>query len=315
MTEHVELYRKYRPTSLKQLYGQSAAVKSLSKKIKKNKVDHANLLIGRPGCGKTTIARILAIVLGAKDTDVTEYNSADFKSIDDIRTIRQNMGRAPFGKCRIWILNEVHQYSKIVQDAMLEMLEDTPDHVYFFLTTTDAQKLNEAFKSRLTTIMVQSLEPKEMKKLIQYVLLKERKKLKANVIDKIIEIADGGARKALVLLGQVIYLKKVKDQLNILEHQDTEKQAFDLARKLMNPWCKWSDIIGVIKELGDVGDEARRIIAGYGTTVALSGNPKTLIRGLLMIDCFYEPYYNVSGKTGLTKSCALLLQPYKTAKK
>ena len=99
--------------------------------------------------------------------------------------------------------------------------------------------------------------------------------------------------------------------LVVLAHQDVEKQAFELARLLMNPYTKWKAVADLIKNLGDVGDEARRIIAGYGTTVALSGNPKTLQRGLLMIDCFYEPYYNVSGKTGLTKSCALLLQPWK----
>ena len=54
------LYRKYRPKSLKEVYGQNIITKILSNAIALNKISHAYLFTGPRGCGKTSVAKIIA---------------------------------------------------------------------------------------------------------------------------------------------------------------------------------------------------------------------------------------------------------------
>ena len=54
------LYRKYRPKTFNDVYGQEIIVKTLTNVIKKNKLTHAYLFIGPRGTGKTSVAKIFA---------------------------------------------------------------------------------------------------------------------------------------------------------------------------------------------------------------------------------------------------------------
>ena len=62
------LYRKYRPSSLNELIGQSDAVQLISEQIKNSNLSHAYLFSGPRGVGKTSLARILQ-----QQLDVTQY--------------------------------------------------------------------------------------------------------------------------------------------------------------------------------------------------------------------------------------------------
>src|SRR5690606_3369465 len=107
-------------------------------------IPHAMLFTGPSGCGKTTLARILRVKLRCSDNDFQEINAADFRGIDSIRSMRQQVGAAPLGgDSRIWLIDEAHSMTADAQNAFLKLLEDTPRHVYFFLATTDPQKLKK----------------------------------------------------------------------------------------------------------------------------------------------------------------------------
>jgi DNA polymerase-3 subunit gamma/tau len=297
------LYLKYRPKKLKDVLGQDVAIASLLKMHKKGKVPHVLLFTGASGCGKTTIARIMAGMLGCKGGDLSEVNSADFRGIDTIRDIRNRMNFSPMeGETRIWIIDEVHGLTRQAQEAFLKVLEDTPNHVYFFLCTTDPAKLIAAIKTRCTDVKLQSLKDTEIQSLLDDVLDKEKVKIKDEVRDKIIDISAGSARKALVLLHQVIDLDDKKQQLNLLQSSDTEKQAIDLARALMKG-ASWKEIAVLIKNCTDEPEQIRRLILGYGSACALGGAP----RGFLLIDCFSSNYFD-SGKAGLIWSCNQVVQ-------
>ena len=71
-TASTALYRKYRPHSFDAVRDQDHIISVLEGAIKKGSIPHALLFSGSRGTGKTTMARIFAAAIGAKDIDVYE---------------------------------------------------------------------------------------------------------------------------------------------------------------------------------------------------------------------------------------------------
>src|SRR4030067_1009997 len=105
----MELYKKYRPKTFKDVVGQDEVVNVLSAMGKKNETPHFILFSGPRGVGKTSIARIIKSKLHCSDHDFKELNAADFRGIDVVREIRRSMSLSPLiGQVRLWLLDEVH---------------------------------------------------------------------------------------------------------------------------------------------------------------------------------------------------------------
>jgi len=249
------------------------------------------------------LARILKDKLKCGDADFCEMNAADDKGIDIIRELKQRSGLAPIqGPCRIWLIDECANLTPQAQEAFLKLLEDTPKHVYFFLATTDPQKLKKTIITRSTEIRLKPLKPPMLKKLVQDVTAKEGKQIEADVVEKIADIAEGSARKALVLLHQVIDLGSEESKLEALQKADLKRVGIDIARALIKG-AKWPEVAGLLKTVDEEPETIRRIILGYMTTVAISKpNP---VREINVIEAFLEPFY-ASGKAGLVQACAVV---------
>lgn len=302
-----ELYRKHRPTSFSQIVGQDEAVKMLTDFGKRNAMPHCLLFTGPSGCGKTTLARIVKAKMKCGDADYMELNTADFRGIDMVRDIRSRMNLSPMsGKIRMWLIDEAHKLTGDAQNAFLKMLEDPPSHVYFMLATTDPQKLLQTIRTRATEIKVRGLKQKEMQELLDRTCKDEvGSALSEDVQDKIIDLADGSPRKALVLLNQILGEEDTESALAALAGGVAEKEGIDLARMLLNPKVAWSQIAKVLKEIPDLETQAegiRRLVLAYMSSVALGGG-KGSSKAIDVIDCFRLPYYD-SGKAGLILSCA-----------
>jgi hypothetical protein len=132
----------------------------------------------------------------------------------------------------------------------------------------------------------------------------EQKTLEQDVADKIIEMAEGSARKALVLLHQVIDLKDEEDKLEALQKADAKRAGIDLARLLMKPGSTWKEVATVLKGIEEEPETIRRIILGYCSAVAL--NKPSPTAEVSVIECFLEPYFN-TGKSGLVHDCAVAI--------
>lgn len=298
-----ELYKRYRPKLWKEVIGQREAVGVLRTWCEQNKVPHFVLFTGHSGCGKTTLARIMKKKLDCGDNDFQEVNCADFNGIDTIREIRRRMGAAPLGgKVRIWLVDECHTLTTAAQNAFLKMLEDTPEHVYFFLATTDPQKLLPTVKTRANEVKVKLLSPKDMTTLITTVVSKEGKVVSEEVVDKLVEHAEGSARKGLVLLHQVLGLDNEEDQLQAIAANDTKTQAIEIARALINPRTTWPEMTKILKgcEIDDA-ESLRYMVLGYCTNVLL-GAGKLSSRAALVIQSFRDNFYD-SKKAGLVIAC------------
>ena len=296
-----ELYKKYRPKKLEDVYGQDGAVKSIKSMLESKSLPHTMLFTGPSGCGKTTLARILARKLKCAKIDYTELNAANTKGIDMVRQLQQHVGLAPAsGKCRVWVIDECHELTSQAQEAFLKLLEDTPKHAYFFLATTDPKKLKKTIRTRSTEVKVKDLTASETESLVKDILKKEEKNLSDEVIEKLTDRSEGSARKCLVLLHQIIHLEEEEDQLNAIADSQSEAQAIELARALMDKNVSWSKLAGILKKLDDDPEGIRRMVLGYANAVLLGGKQNQKAYNII---CAFSTNYFDTGKAGLACSC------------
>lgn len=300
----VELYRKFRPKNFKQVIGQEDAVRQLTEMLKNDRLPHALLFSGGSGVGKTTIARILKNKLGCTDGDFCEINAAEDRGIDMIREMNSRMGLSPMGgTCRMWLLDEAHQMSKRAggdaQTALLKVLEDVPKHVYIILCTTDPAKLLPTIRTRCTEIKLKPLLAKDLDALIRSV--PDCPKLSDAVVKQIAEVADGSARKALVLLHQVMGLETEQEQLEAVQRSDTKRQAIELARAMMDPNKKWPEIAAIITGIEDEAEGIRRLVFAYASSVLAKATGKKAELASLVMFNFRDSkiVFDNPGKGGL----------------
>ncbi len=167
---HQALYRKYRPRSFDDVYGEEHITSVLRYEAERAKFSHAYLFCGPRGTGKTTCAKILAKVLNCEHpengnpcgkcfactsidsgtaTDVLEMDAASNNGVEYIRDIRNEVTYTPAAlKKRVYIIDEVHMLSVSAFNALLKTLEEPPEHVVFILATTELHKLPATIISR-----------------------------------------------------------------------------------------------------------------------------------------------------------------------
>jgi len=307
--ETIELALKYRPSRFGEVVGQPNAVKTLVEFGKSNRIPHCLLFTGPSGCGKTTLARIVTNKLKCSRMDFHEVNAAKERGIDMVRGIETRMGAAPIGgKVRVWLIDESSQLTADAQGGFLKVLEEPPSHVYFMLATTHPQKLKQTIITRSTMIKLSAVSNKDMMGLIQRVANAEGMELFEEVADKIVELAGGSCRKALVLLNQAMGDKDVEEQMAAVMVADATKDAIEIARVLIRPGTRWTDVVKVlngIEGLDENAESIRWLILSYMSSVALK-NPKLAARACGIIDAFRENWYDCK-RAGLISACYEIL--------
>lgn len=306
----MSLYKKHRPKTLDRVIGQTAALAPLIKMVDAGKIPHALLISGPSGCGKTTIGRILQQELECGDFDYVEINSADFKGIEMVRKMRTDMGLAPVsGKVRMWLIDEAHKLTNDAQNALLKMLEDTPRHVYFILSTTDPQKLIKAIHTRCTLVKLGAISHENLNKLLREVADAEDYSVSDTVVDEICEAADGSARKALVILEQVGPLDNEKRQLESIQSTTFSKDAaIDLARALVSGRAGWPEVAKILRGLADEDPEGiRYCVLGYARACMVGSENKPpnvnfARQAFKVVDIFSKNFYD-SKNAGLAAAC------------
>jgi DNA polymerase-3 subunit gamma/tau len=297
-----ELYKVHRPKIFKTVLGQPDAVAMLTSMLEQQRVPHSLLFVGPSGCGKTTLARIVKNKLECSDQDFSEVNAAEANGIDMVRDIKNRMSLAPIGgKVRIWLIDEAHQLTSQAQNALLKILEDTPKHVYFFLATTDPQKLLPTIRTRCTDIKVREMGRAPMLDMMKRILEKEGKTVTNDVMEKICEHSYGSARKSLVLLNQVLDLKTEEDQLTAIASSDVKAKAIELARALLQPKATWAEVARLLKGIEEDPESLRHMVLGYCSAIMLSGGPLTS-KAFCVLTYFNDNFYD-SKRAGLIAAC------------
>ena len=203
---YLALYRKYRPQTFQEVVGQDHIVELLKNAVKNGKVPHAYLFCGGRGTGKTTVARILAKELGCNPEDIIEIDGASNRGIDEIRELREAVRTAPFSSpYKVYIIDEVHMFTKEAANALLKTLEEPPSHVIFILATTDPDRLPQTIVSRCQKITFKNPDIETLTKRLSYVVKEEGgPELSEQSLRHIAAHGKGSYRDALGILEQVL---------------------------------------------------------------------------------------------------------------
>jgi DNA polymerase III gamma/tau subunit len=419
-----ELYRKYRPKSFRRIIGQDNAVSIMQGWLSKNKTPHAVLLVGHSGCGKTTLARILAKQLKCEPPrDLFEINAANFNGIDTVRdiqriaqsgsllgkehnrcwiidecfhadtlvktingnkriadiqvndhvysaigkdtVIKKYVNRVPLERVccvtyegyrtfvskdhlyftnRGWIkaidlqqndllykltkipirvegveiyesentdqskwgiiteqdrnrgfvefydleisehhsyfandvlVHNCHQLSTQAQQGMLKLLEEAPSYAYFFLCTTDPQKLIPTIKNRCSEIKLNPVPITDLIELCSAILERENVSIDESVLEQLAVVSDGSPRKCLVKLEQLIELPNDKLRLKSLEKDESFNAAIkDLCNVFTRQSKKsWKEVAKIVKSIGETNEpeSIRYAVLGWLNSALLGG--------------------------------------------
>lgn len=202
---HTVLYRKYRPTSFKEVLGQEQVVKTLEGALSLGRVSHAYLFAGSRGTGKTSVARIVAREIGTDDSDLYEIDAASNRGIDDVRALREAVGAPPFAsRYKVYIIDEVHMLTKEAFNALLKTLEEPPAHVIFILATTELEKLPETIVSRCELHTFKRPSQRTLTEVVERIAKKEGFTIEPAASELIALLSEGSFRDAQGALQKVI---------------------------------------------------------------------------------------------------------------
>ena len=223
---YTALYRKFRPIKFEEIVGQEHITQTLKNQIIADRVGHAYLFNGSRGTGKTSAAKILArainclnlqngepcneceICKGAINgslTDIIEMDAASNNSVEDIRSIREEVNFLPTkAKYRVYIIDEVHMLSTGAFNALLKTLEEPPEHVKFILATTEPQKLPATILSRCQRFDFKRISDENIKKRLELVCEKSNIEISTGALNIISALSEGAMRDALSILERCI---------------------------------------------------------------------------------------------------------------
>lgn len=247
----------YRPRKIEDLDIVEVSEKIV--KILSNKeVPQAFLFVGPKGSGKTSAARILAraincekpkgvepcdkckscmAILDGSCIDVVEIDAASNRGIDDAKTLKDRAYFLPaLLKKKVFVIDEVHMLTKEAFNALLKLIEEPPEHTFFVLCTTDADKIPETVLSRLMRIDFRKGRKEELKRSLAKVIRGEKITIDDEAVELIISKSDGSFRnlhrtfnEIFLQLGKKIGEKEVR---NYFDNQQGDYSEGELEEDL-----------------------------------------------------------------------------------
>ncbi|HET6400071.1 MAG TPA: DNA polymerase III subunit gamma/tau [Candidatus Kapabacteria bacterium] len=239
---------KWRPMRFEDVAGQGHITRTLKNAIASGRLAHAFLFTGQRGCGKTTVARILAKAINCpnaaangyepcntcencraitegRSMDVSEIDGASNNGVDDVRELRENVKYPPLhGTYKVIIIDEVHMLTQQAFNALLKTLEEPPKYLVFIFATTEAQKVLPTILSRTQRYDFRRIQLDDITTLLRKIADADGISIEDDALVLIAKKADGSARDAESIFDQVVAFTgtkvetaRLREALNLID--------------------------------------------------------------------------------------------------
>lgn len=227
---------KYRPKKMSEIVGQPTIVQTLSNALTQRKLHHAYLFSGKFGCGKTSMARILAAsencttnkdflhpcgscalckaVFAGTHTDISEIDAAsNAGKVEQVRELKTAASYAPMdgAKSKYYIIDEAHRMSAAAEESLLKLLEEPPKRVRFILCTTEYQHMRSTIKSRCQIHEFKKIYWREISRYLEMVARQEKLTCDMEAINLCSKMSEGSMRNGLQNLEKLVDFAGGKD--------------------------------------------------------------------------------------------------------
>jgi DNA polymerase-3 subunit gamma/tau len=218
------------------------------------------MFYGPSGCGKTTFGGLIAKMVDSKPPDLVTINGADFRGIEMARLVNQECNVRPIASTnRMYMIDEFHMITKPAQNALLDVLERTPGHVYFVICTTNPEQVINTIKNRCTRYRVAPLRTKDCFNLLKDVAVKEEIKLIDDILEYIALASECIPRTALNFLEQVRNTSDPVEALEQLEGLVSDESTFgELLTNTIAGSPDWKRAFKTLKALSMDPEQVRR---------------------------------------------------------
>jgi putative ATPase len=252
---------------------------------------------GPPGCGKTTLAKLIASVAKMEFVELSAVTSG----LTEVRQVlREAESRLDFQQKRtILFIDEIHRFNKSQQDAFLPWVENGTIILIGATTENPSFEVNAALLSRCRVFVLKKLEPEDIRSVIDRALHDRERGLGVKnisippeVFEELVTVADGDARIALNALelaaqsGTVTLdrLRMALQRTHIL-YDKTGEEHYNIISALHKA-MRGSDADAALYWLGrmlEAGDDplyvARRLIRFASEDIGLA-DPQALVQAV-----------------------------------
>lgn len=242
------LPNKYRPKCFAEVVGQQVTVGILSKQIETGTFRNGYLFTGLAGCGKTSVARIMANTLNNGEGEPIEIDAASNNGVDSIRQIINDAkGMSLDSEYKVFILDEAHMITTQGWNTFLKCLEEPPAHTIFIFCTTNPSKVPMTILTRLQRFDFTKVSSKEIVDRLEYICNEELvTSFDSSALYKIASMSNGLMREAISLLEKCLGYSTELSMENVEKVLGGTKldTLFKLIESILNK--RESDVIDIV---------------------------------------------------------------------
>lgn len=343
-----DLKTVYRPCTVDEFIGNEVGKKIIKNSLDTQDVSHAYLFTGSAGCGKTSMARIIALglncevrgvssepclecgtckrILEGNHTDVKEINVGQANGKDHTEKVIQDLSYAPFdARYKVIIFDEAHKLTTAAKDLLLKPLENGYSHVYFIFCTNQPDQLKaknkkkgEPFLDRLFTLNFNEVEREDIYSLVLNICEFEGLRYSKDVLNIITDESAGIPRLAINWLDSIIkegsWHLDVAKQICLEVDVDEDPNIYELSRALNSGNFKAAlDKYELVKKIP--AETLRIVVSGF--FVGCLKKSQSAARARMysaLLDILADPIYEV-GKPGMYKWTNCMFKITDTIKK